>query len=133
VALALLGFAAWFVWPAGDTPAVAWETPAVLHAKGDDHDTRPRLIDFGAEWCIPCREMERTTYVHPEVVREAGRFRMIKVDLTRESERNSSLVESYGVRGVPTIILISSQGEERQRMVGYVGPAELLAALQAVH
>jgi thiol:disulfide interchange protein DsbD len=132
VALVFLGFAAWLVSPGGDRPAVAWESVAALHASGDrNNDGRPVVIDFGADWCIPCREMDRTTYVHPGVVREAQRFRMVKVDLTRESDGNSKLVDKYGVRGVPTIVVLSGQGEERQRMVGYVGPAEMLAAMKA--
>jgi len=134
VIVVLMGFAVWFVWPVKSGPAVLWEPGAVLRAEGDgNHGDRPLLIDFGAQWCIPCREMEHTTYIDPKVVREAVRFRMVKADLTLESDGNSGVVEKYGVRGVPTVILFSSQGEERQRMVGYVGPSELLAAMQAVN
>ncbi len=82
----------------------------------------PVLIDFVAEWCIPCREMDHSTYVDPEVVAEAERFLMVKADLTEENETNTEIVERFEVRGVPTLILLSANGEETHRLVGYVGP-----------
>jgi thiol:disulfide interchange protein len=76
--------------------------------------------------------MDHTTYVHPDVVREADRFEMVKADVTPENHLTTELQQKYDVRGVPTVILFSSRGDERQRMVGYVGPDELLAAMRAV-
>jgi thiol:disulfide interchange protein len=76
--------------------------------------------------------MESTTYVHPEVLRLAERFRMVKVDITNENEETSKVVARYQVRGVPTVLVFSRAGDERKRLVGYVGPQEMLAAMRAV-
>ena len=65
-------------------------------------------------------------------MREADRFRMVKADITEETAATTTLTQKYGVKGVPTIILFSPRGGERQRFVGYVGPDEMLAAMRGV-
>jgi thiol:disulfide interchange protein len=57
---------------------------------------------------------------------------MVKADITEENEQTSRVVESYQVRGVPTVILFSRTGDERHRFVGYVGPEEMLEAMRQV-
>jgi thiol:disulfide interchange protein DsbD len=76
--------------------------------------------------------MDHTTYIHPDVVREAERFRMVKADITEESPDTRKVVERYDVRGVPTVILLDPVGAEKQRFVGYVGPEEMLDAMRQV-
>ncbi|MDX2167549.1 MAG: cytochrome c biogenesis protein CcdA [Deltaproteobacteria bacterium] len=132
VGVGMLALAAWLARPA-DTAlaAIAWE-PAERWTAARHDGARPVLLEFGAEWCIPCREMESTTYVHPDVVREADRFRMVKADITEENEATSALTGAYDVKGVPTVILFDPKGGETQRLVGYVGPDQMLAAMRAV-
>ena len=76
--------------------------------------------------------MDHTTYVHPGVVREADRFDMVRADLTQDNDSTNELVEKYEVKGVPTVILFSPRGAETHRMVGYVGPDQLLQAMRSV-
>lgn len=112
---------------------LTWEVLASVPADGRlPAADRPAVLDFSADWCIPCREMERTTYVDPEVVNEVRRFRMIKVDLTEDTPKTADLVARFSVQGVPTVLLISRDGAEVRRLVGYVGPADFLAALREV-
>jgi len=133
VGTAMIAVALWLAQPASTTQAIAWEPYEQWASPGRGPDgEKPLLLDFAAEWCIPCREMDHTTYVHPEVVREADRFHMVKADITDENDTTSELVEKYGVKGVPTVILFSPRGDEAHRMVGYVGPDEMLAAMRTV-
>jgi len=127
---AMLLFAVFLARPA-QGGRIAWEPIDVLAAA--PAAGKPLLIDFVAEWCIPCREMEHSTYVDAAVIDEAERFRMVKADLTEESDATSQVVEKFAVRGVPTVLLLSGVGEETHRMVGYVGPDELLRAMREVH
>lgn len=133
VGVVMVGVALWLAQPQAGGQPIGWEP---LEALADDgpgaEGAKPVLIDFAAEWCIPCREMDHTTYVHPDVVREAERFRMVKADVTEENDETSRVVKRYDVRGVPTVILFSSKGEERQRLVGYVSPEEMLEAMKVV-
>ncbi|MGD9764441.1 MAG: protein-disulfide reductase DsbD family protein [Candidatus Binatia bacterium] len=125
-----LAVAVWMIPSAQPAQAITWEP---FDSAAVAADARPVLVDFGAEWCIPCREMKATTYVDPDVVREARRFRMVRADITSESEHNDALTSRYDVKGVPTVILFTPGGDERRRLVGYVSPDEMLAAMREVH
>jgi thiol:disulfide interchange protein DsbD len=93
---------------------------------------KPVLIDFSADWCIPCREMEHSTFVDPSVVNEASRFVRMKANLTKQDKRTEELTTKYEIQGVPTTMLIDSTGKVTQRKVGYIGPQEMLAELRQV-
>jgi thiol:disulfide interchange protein DsbD len=132
VGVVLLALAVWMAQPASSDQAIGWEDLQALAGEDRGPQGKPTLIDFAAEWCIPCREMDHTTYVDEDVVQEAERFRMVKADITEENETTTKVVEKYGVRGVPTVILLAANGAERDRLVGYVGPDELLKAMRQV-
>jgi thiol:disulfide interchange protein DsbD len=132
VGVAMLAAAVWMVQPANSDQAIGWEGLEALTSDDRLPQDKPTLIDFAAEWCIPCREMDHTTYVDEDIVREAERFRMVKADITEENETTTRVVEEYAVRGVPTVILLSANGAEQSRLVGYVGPDELLEAMRQV-
>ncbi len=75
----------------------------------------PALLDFWADWCAACKELDRTFFVR-EDVREAlaaGRWVPIKVDLTKDTEDNEGLYEKYGIVGLPTFVLEPAGDGER--------------------
>jgi thiol:disulfide interchange protein DsbD len=127
-----LAVAVWFALPQRVESAIRWvpfdgSSLAAARSAG-----RPAIIDFVADWCIPCHEMERTTFVDPQVRREAERFATFKADITRETEETGELVDQYAVRGVPTLIFVDSAGTEVRRLVGYVAPDEMLTVMRGV-
>jgi thioredoxin:protein disulfide reductase len=93
---------------------------------------KPVLIDFSADWCIPCREMEHSTFIDPSVVSEAKRFVTMKANLTAQDKKTEELTSKYEIQGVPTTMLIDSSGKVLQRKVGYIGPREMLSDLRQV-
>jgi thiol:disulfide interchange protein DsbD len=93
---------------------------------------KPVLIDFSAEWCIPCREMEHSTFIDPSVVTESKRFVRMKANLTAQDKRTEDLTNKYEIQGVPTTMLIDSAGKVKERKVGYIGPQEFLSDLRQV-
>ncbi len=93
---------------------------------------KPVLIDFSADWCIPCREMEHSTFIDPSVVSEAKRFVTMKANLTAQDKKTEDLMTKFEIQGVPTTVMIDSAGKVLQRKVGYIGPREMLADLRHV-
>ncbi len=85
---------------------------------------RPAVVEFAAEWCLPCVEMEHSTFVDPDVLRDAARFSMLQADVTEASAENERLLEEFGVLGVPTIIFYDEEGREVDRVVGFVDAEE---------
>jgi thiol:disulfide interchange protein DsbD len=88
---------------------------------------KPIIIDFYADWCSPCRELEEITFHDEEIVKQTKQnFIMIKVDLTRkENSVHERLLKEYEVKGVPTVVFINRQGNERSdlRLVDFL-PAD---------
>ena len=124
--------AVWLALPRAAESRIAWQPLELAAVAVAAEAGRPVVIDFVADWCIPCHEMEATTWADADVLTESARFAMFKADITQEDEHNASLIEHYGVQGVPTVIYLDPAGREVGRKVGYVGAAEMLAAMRGV-
>jgi thiol:disulfide interchange protein DsbD len=113
--------------------AFAWlasEPEALALAKAEG---RPVIIDFWAEWCTACKELDRIAWSRPEVKAEASRFVAVKLDGTVESEAFTALAEKYGVVGMPTVIFIDPRGREvPERVMGAVPAEEMVRRLRSV-
>jgi thiol:disulfide interchange protein DsbD len=93
---------------------------------------QPALVDFSAAWCIRCREMEKTTFADPEVIKAASRFVRLKADLTSGNLDTDLLARQFAVQGVPTTLFINSSGKISKREVGYVDSDHFLNDLRTV-
>lgn len=81
------------------------------------------LIDFYAEWCPPCKTLDKKVFSHPKV-QEAltQKWKFIKIDCTRETKQCREAIDKYGVYGWPTLIFLDRQNNEviAERLVGTV-------------
>lgn len=94
---------------------------------------RPVFIDFYADWCIPCHELDKKTFSDPEVAALSRQFLMVKADLTSStSPQIRKLRKQYGVPGVPTLVFLGADGRERARLraAGYIDKKEFLSRMK---
>jgi thiol:disulfide interchange protein DsbD len=107
------------------------EKPGVAAARAAH---KPALIDFYADWCIPCREMDVKTFGDEKVARELSRFVLVKMDCTKDEDPVvKETTERYHADTLPTIVLLDSDGKVATKLDQFVTPAELLPLLQKVH
>lgn len=94
---------------------------------------RPVLIDFWADWCTACKELDKVTWSSPAVQAEASRFVAVKVDATDETPAVEALKAKYGIVGMPTVVFIDRHGRELpDRVLSLVKPPEMLTKLHEV-
>ncbi len=104
------------------------EAIALARAEG-----RPMVIDFWADWCAACKELDRVAWSDPRVRAELERFVAVKVDATNESAASAAAFEKYGVVGMPTVVFLDGRGREiPARVTGAVSADEMLRWLRAV-
>jgi thiol:disulfide interchange protein DsbD len=83
------------------------------------------IIDFYADWCIPCKELDALTFSDPKVINLSKEFETYKADMTESlSPEVESLREKYNIIGVPTVLILNSKGEEKERITGFVDADE---------
>lgn len=97
-------------------------------------EARPLFLDFTASWCAACKEIEKDTFPDDRVQKAAGRFVAVQLDMSNaEDPAVERTFAEYSIRGLPTLILLDSDGKERRRFFGDFVPAEELArAMEAV-
>lgn len=118
---------------ADNQQAISWQPYHPDRLKQAAGQAQPVLLDFYADWCIPCKELDKFTFVDPGIISLSQRFMMLKVDLTKSNNPlNKALERKYQVRGVPTLVLLNSDGTEAKelRVVGFIKKEKLLERMQ---
>ncbi len=83
------------------------------------------MLDFYADWCVSCKEMERFTFADPAVARRLAGFLLLQADVTANSDDDKALLKRFDLFGPPGILFFDARGAERRtlRVVGFQ-PAE---------
>jgi thiol:disulfide interchange protein DsbD len=93
------------------------------------------LLDFYADWCISCKEMEINTFANAEVSQELKQFVLLQADVTKNSDENQALLKRYGLFGPPGILIFNLDSQEQQnlRVIGYMPPQRFIERLKQVN
>ena len=95
---------------------------------------QPVLLDFYADWCISCKEMERFTLSDPQVQALMRRFTLLKADVTENQPEHKALMRSLGIIGPPAILFFAKDGQELRpmRVIGTMSAEEFARHLRQV-
>jgi thioredoxin:protein disulfide reductase len=110
-------------------PGIRWEQFSESKITDAQSRHKPVLMDFYADWCIPCLELERKTFTDASAIDATSEFVRLKVDLTHfDSPESEALRKKFSIAGVPTIIFLDKNGLEvvTSRIVGYLPPKEFI-------
>ena len=131
----LLAVAAWIVSPLlltgkGETRFVRIESNAELDAKLATAG-RPVMLDFYADWCVSCKEMEHFTFSDARVKKEFESMLLLQVDVTANAAEHKALLKRFSLFGPPGIIFFDAQGREVKglRVIGYQNAERFLKTL----
>lgn len=122
-ALLASGYAPWSAAPRGE---LAWRSDVDAALAEARAEGRFAVIDFTADWCLACHELEERTFSAPEPAALLARAERIRVDASRMTERIERLFERFEVRGLPAVVLVDPQGRrvEGARIDSFVSPEE---------
>jgi thiol:disulfide interchange protein DsbD len=91
------------------------------------------MIDFYADWCIPCKEYDALTFTDERVISLSKEFVNIKVDMTKTlSDETEKLRNKFNIVGMPTILFFNSNGEEVERLSGFLNADEFLKIMSNI-
>jgi thiol:disulfide interchange protein DsbD len=90
------------------------------------------MLDFYADWCVSCKEMEKLTFVEPRVKAQLDQILLLQVDVTANNADDKALLKRFGLFGPPGIIFFGTQGKEipNTRVIGYQNADKFLTSLQ---
>jgi len=90
------------------------------------------MLDFYADWCVSCKEMERFTFADAAVQAKLKPVLLLQADVTANSEADQALLKRFGLYGPPGILFFDAQGKEMGdfRVIGYQNAAQFLKTLQ---
>ncbi len=95
---------------------------------------KPVLVDFSANWCISCKELEEKTFNDPRVIKIFKHFTLIRADVTKDSKENKKLMAKYKVFGPPVILFFNKNHKflKNKTIVGYIDANNFIRYLNKI-
>ena len=95
---------------------------------------KPVMLDFYADWCVSCKEMETLTFANADVQKKLAGFVLLQADVTPNDEQDQALYKHFKIIGPPAIVFYDTNSNERRnlRVVGYMPAAEFTAVIGRV-
>jgi thiol:disulfide interchange protein DsbD len=90
----------------------------------------PVLVDFAADWCAACHELDEKTWPDASVLAALKGFVPLRLDMTQNNDTVKALQKKYGIVGMPTVMVLSPDGKELGRFSGFKPAAETVKFLE---
>ena len=95
-------------------------------------DGRPVMLDFYADWCVSCKEMERFTFSDPKVQARLQNVVLLKADVTTNTDAEKALLKRFSLFGPPGLIFWNSAGAQSDyKVIGFEKPDKFIASIDA--
>jgi thioredoxin:protein disulfide reductase len=107
-----------------------WKKFSIENYEASINNNEIMVIDFYADWCIPCKELDKLTFSDRRIIDEFDNFTVYKVDMTQNNDTNEQLRKRFNVIGMPTVLIIDSKGTEVKRLTGFVNADEFLTYIK---
>jgi thioredoxin:protein disulfide reductase len=93
------------------------------------------MLDFYADWCVSCKEMEKLTFVDPAVQQKLASTILLQVDVTANNDDDKAMLQRFKLFGPPGIIMFNSAGQEipDSRVIGFQDSGKFLRSLQKLN
>jgi len=91
---------------------------------------KPILVDFYADWCGVCVELDHKVWNQEIVIDAAKDYLLLKLDFTKAKPEIEALRQEYGVGGLPTVMILGPDGKERARFTSFKSPEETVQWLE---
>ncbi|MGF6754678.1 protein-disulfide reductase DsbD [Paraburkholderia sp. GAS42] len=93
---------------------------------------QPVMVDFYADWCISCKELERFTFTDSRVVSEFAHWKLLRIDVTKNTAEDTAMLRRFGLFGPPALIFYDRSGRQQPdaQLEGFVGADAFLAHLK---
>ncbi len=91
---------------------ITWSPYSESYLEEAKKDKKPAILDVYADWCLPCRHMEKTVFNDAEVVELSKGFATLRLDITRKEPEQDDIRKRYSIDGAPTIIFLDNKGQE---------------------
>ena len=93
---------------------------------------KPAMLDFYADWCVACKELETFTFSHPEVQKRLGTVKLLQADVTGNTAEDKALLKRFSLFGPPGIVFFDGAAQARvtHKVVGYQNAGDFLGSIQ---
>lgn len=128
----LLAGSIYLLWPT-EQKSLDWQYYTEDNYKSALDNNEKMIIDFYADWCIPCKELDALTFSNEKVIAASKSFTSMKVDMTKTlSDETEIIRKKFDIKGMPTVLIIDSKGNEVERITGFVNADEFLKIIEPI-